>query len=130
MGSGKTHSGHLLRCHVLNVKALPSTQFADALHNLIGETVNLSVASLDSLAAVALSIQSAHTVISVGDEDAVEGVGHRVSPLDYLSSIVPPGGSGRGAVTVLQLVWTRPLLKLARLNASRFTILNMPNSLA
>lgn len=72
---------------MLNVKALPTTNLTDAIHNLIGETVDLCVASLDSLATVALSIQGAHGVISIGDEDAVEGVGHRVYPLDYLSSI-------------------------------------------
>ena len=84
MGSGKTTDGHLLRCHVLNVETLPTTQFADAIHNVIGEAVNLSIASLDSLATVALSIQSAHSVISVGDEDAVEGVAHGVVPLTTL----------------------------------------------
>ena len=130
MGSGKTAAGHLLRCHVLNVKTLPTTNLTDAIYNLIGETVDLSVAPLDSLAAVTLSIQGAHTVISIGDEDAVEGVGHRVSPLDYLSSIGHPGGSRRGSVPPSQLVWKRPLLKLARLNASRFTILKVPNLLA
>src|SRR5210317_1819146 len=44
--------------------------------------------------------------------------------LDYLSSIGRLERLGSGTVPVSQLVWKRPLLKLARLNASRCTNLN------
>ena len=134
MGSANVAVDHYISWHTGDGVATDLLgERTPCLHCLVHHAVMLTVSTLGSAATLALAEVDDGVLgrLKGVDLNLVEdGVGHRVSPLDYLSSIGHPGGSRRGSVPPSQLVWKRPLLKLARLNASRFTNLKVPKELA
>ena len=84
MGSGDRCLCHFLCWHNGNGEALPTANLTDSLYHLVHHAVMLGIASLDSLALGALSIQDAGGVVAVVDFDAVGRLQHWVVPLTTL----------------------------------------------
>ena len=133
MGSANVAVDHYISWHTGDGVATDLRgELPPVVHHLIHDAAVLAVSTLGSAATLALAEvdDGLHRVLGV-DLNLVEdgGVAHRVSPLDYLSSIGHQRARRSARVTVLHLAPKRVFWKLARLNASRFTILNIPNSL-